>query len=358
MSTRISRHPRLRGGAVALVVALMAPMALAACQPGTSGSAPGEGAQDASQEGNPGTDGLPRSNADPGQGGAVASSDAPGSDEGEQTGFEGLWILDRVVNGEGTEDVLGVDDVTRYDTAYELVCAMQLYHDEEGGNEFACSLPGVDMVGAWSVDGETGATLVVPVSEDSSVIGKCELSDDGSKMAVMFPSGDDAADVIYMFSRDDGSTSLEETYVALSEQNDALYDGLSIDEPFDITFVDTGDLTMRLVGTTRNADGNLIGYVIEATNKTGTPLIINDFVDGHGGTPFSVNGLPGTALALTGRVLPPATRDGDGNALTTTMRCAILFDQDEVGDFLTGCSGELVVTDYHWNEVGRYPFAV
>jgi len=358
MSMRIRRHQGTKGRGVVLTATLVASMMLVACQPGAPEPSSDPSAEDVARESDGSTDGRPQSNVEPSQGGAVVSSDVPAPDEEAQVGLEGLWLLDKVVNGEGTEDVLSTEDISRYDTAYELVCAIQLYHDDEAGEEFVCSLPGIDMIGTWIADSETGASLIVPLSEDVSIIGKCELSIDRSKMAVMFPSGDEAADVIYMFSRDDGTTSLGETYEALIEQNDKFYNELPVDDELDVTFADTDDVTMRLVGTTHSTEGNLIGYLIDVTNKTDAPLVINDFLDGLGGTPFSVNGLHDPALALTARVLPPTMEDEDGNAMTATMRCAILFSQDEVGEFLTSCSGELVVTDYHWNEVRRYPFSV
>ena len=88
-----------------------------------------------------------------------------------------------------------------------------------------------------------------------------------------------------------------------------------------------------------------MGYLIEATNKTESLVVANDLVS----SPFMVHGVQ--AYPKYARVLPP-TQDGN----VTPTRIYLAFDRNAIGGNLSDAHGEILLTDYDSNEVGRYAF--
>lgn len=362
MPNRLNRHSVGTTGTIAF--ALATSLLLSACQLGGSPDSPtSDDIDNAAKD----QQAQVQSNTEGSQGGAVVgASDEKSSDEGatdestpnasKKTGFDDLWMLDAVTTSDGTT-IYDDQDVLYYGTTYETVLAVEFY-DTDGEKIFACSLPGIDIIGNWEETGETHADLSIPISDTETMSGSYDMSDDYQTAELKFDQVmDDGSSVIYKFHRDDDTTiTLDSMYEAMVENNDKFYDELPIDVASDITFADDDKVQMRLLGTT-HADG-MVGYVLEVTNKTDTPYIINDFIADEG-TLFTVNGT--TQLKpLIGRVLPPTTVDEEtGETLVAPMRCAILFSEEEVGEGgLMSAAGNIVVTDYHWNEAGRYPFAM
>lgn len=317
-----------------------------------------------------------QSNTDGGAGGAVVSNDEGVSTAGDgeahpstKTGFDDLWLLDAVSSSDGTR-LYDDQDVLYYGTTYEMVCAIELYgEDDDSDKLFALTIPGIDLIGVWSENGDLDATLSVPISDtESDKVGSFVMSDDRQTAELTLDGdGDDPLFVCSFHRDDDTSISLDDMYDAMVENNDEFFDSLPVlplseegDEP--ITFVDDDNVTMTLVGKTKSEgdgeDGGLVGYLIDVTNKTDSFLILNDFSDIEASF-FTINGGDTPMKALTGRVLPPMLTDEEtGEEMVATMRCAILFSSEDVGDAIESCSGNLLVTDYHWEEVGRYPFSI
>lgn len=343
---------------LSLAAVLSASMLLTACQLGGPEAPSDKDMDNASKD----QKAQVQSNTDGGQGGAVVSSD-DGESGGEgdasvastKTSFDDLWMLDSVTSSDDAE-VWSGQDVLYYGTTYEMVCGMELYDDEDG-KTFACALPGIDLVGTWEETGEHEATLSIPISDTETQTASLKMSDDCQTVSLAF-DGDENG-LTYNCHRDDDTTmTLSEMIDRMEDNNDKFFNALPVDSPQDVTIVDNDEISIKLLGTTHTEEG-MTGYLLEALNKTDQTLIINDFIDTKGGSPFTVNGSQDIVPALTGRVLPPVITDEEtGSLIGATMRCAILFSADDTGGAVTNCSGNLVVTDYHWNEVGRYPFAI
>lgn len=344
------------GAKGALTVALSSMMVLSACQFGGQDAPTSEDIDNAARD----QQGQVSSNVDASQGGAVVnagneSDDAPSENASTKTGFDDLWMLDSVDGSDGTV-MFDDQDVLYYGTSYEVVLAMELTEDETDGRVFVCSLPGMDLIGTWEEVDETEATITIPLSDNESATGTITMSSDyqTADLSISQP-GNAGPGFTYHFHRDDDTTvTLDQMYEAMAKNNDEFYESLPVDVANDITFVDDEHVQMRLLGTT-HTDGN-VGYLIEVTNKTTTPYILNDFVADDAA--FTVNGQSQIA-PLYGRVLPPTYTDEEtGETMVAPMRCAILFSEEEVGSNLESVLGNLVVTDYHWNEIGRYQFTV
>lgn len=352
-STRLAKLP--------LVLALSASLLLTACQPGNQGDETDGNGSSSDQ-----TTQI-QSNTDGGQGGAVvtegsgksaaeedSSSEFPNASK--KTGFDDLWILDSVGDKSNPTSLYDDEDILYYGTTYEVVCAMEFYMDDD--RLFACALPGMDLVGEWEEISETEANISIPMSDTESLTAKCKMSNDYQHAALtLLPFDGSGSSFVYYFHRDDDTTlSLDDMYAAMIKNNDEFYNSLIIENPQDITFVDDDNITMKLLGTTSTE--SMKGYVLEVTNKTGVYLLLNDFMlNDNDASIFTINGST-MVRGLTGRVLPPSITDKEtGETTVASMRCAILFDKDEIGD-ITSCTGNLLVTDYHWKEVGRYPFVI
>lgn len=360
MSKRLTNLHNI-GMAGTLAFALSASLLLSACQTGGSDAPTEKDVDDAARD----QQTQVQSNADASQGGAVVNAGDGTTQEGgdgeshasTKTGFDDLWMLDSVSMSDGTT-LYDDQDVLYYGTTYETVLAMELSEaDDSGERIFAAALPGIDLIGNWEETSETHADLSIPISDTETITGSYDMSDDYKTAELRMDTGQgDGTEVVYAFHRDDDTTiTLDEMYDQMVKNNDEYYDKLPVDVANDTTFVDDDKVQMRLLGTT-HSDG-LVGYLIEVTNKTDTPFIINDFIADEGAL-FTVNGTTQTK-PLTGRVLPPATTDEEtGEQMVAPMRCAILFSTDEVGDGLTSAFGNIIITDFHWNEVGRYPFTM
>lgn len=348
-----------------LAFALVMPFLLAACQFGGSPDVPtSDDVDNAAKD----QTSQVKSNAEGSQGGAVVGAHDDGSIDGsdnpnadmpnasDKTGIADLWLLDAVVMSDGST-LYDDADIRYYGTTYETVLAAE-FSEADGERLFVCAFPGTDIIGEWEEQDETHASLSVPIS-DTETIGGSFVMDDNRQTAELhldaFSESGETDEVTYILHRDDDTTiTLDSMYETMVTNNDEFYNGLPVDVASDITFADDENLTMRLLGTT-HADG-MTGYLIEVTNKTDTPFIINDFYDEE--SFFTVNGTT-QAKPLTGRVLPPMTVDEEtGETMVAPMRCAIMFSNDSIGGSLNSAFGNLIVTDYHWNEVGRYQFTM
>lgn len=302
------------------------------------------------------------SNAGSGQGGAVVSAGNEGSGEEGQnastkTTIDDLWMLDEVQLSNG-ETLYDSDDVLYYGTTYEIVCAAEFY--KEGDDQlFACALPGIDLVGEWAEKGETEATLTIP-SDNGDLEGSFAMSDDRQTATLTLPAIDGNAFVCQLHRDDDTTITLDSMYEGMVKNNDEFFNGLEVEEEQDVTFVDDDKLTMRLLGRLKQTENGMTGYLLEVTNKTTEPLIINDFSGQNGEGYFKINGAEEPVKALTGRVLPPLVDENeeDDEVQVAPMKCAILLSSDSFSGDLTSCVGNLLVTDYHWTTVGTYPFTV
>lgn len=350
MSKRLNLHHLGITGVTAF--ALTTSLLLSACQ--SKQDAP---STDDTEQTTQDQNGSSTSNTEGSQGGAVVNANDPngGHSQGStKTGFDDLWMLDKVSTSDGTT-IYDHDEILYYGTTYEVVLAIE-FSEADGEKYFACTLPGIDLTGNWEETSETQASLDIPLF-DNTVNATYEMSDDHQTAELRLGQlTDSGIATVYHFHRDDDPTlTVSDMYEAMVKNNDQFYDELPTDTENDLVFVDDDKVRLRLIGTTHT--DNMVGYLIEATNKTDTLLIINDFAEDPADH-FTVNGST-EAKALAGRVLPPAQTDADtGEQLLAPMRCAILFFTDDIGNQLTSASGNILITDYHWNQIGQYAFSM
>lgn len=282
-----------------------------------------------------------------GSGSSSTTTTKDGSDEGNgeptpstKTTFDDLWMVDSVSLDDAT---FTADDILGYELHYETVCFFELYNTD-GKRTFQANVPGFEVTGDWEETGDSQVTLHIATQNNrpgdlvaTMTDGYQKLSVEGVLGGVKFKAS--------MHRDDDTSFSVSDIIATAIDANKIIFDALPIDAPLDIPFADDPSVRMRVIGTTHSDDMGTMGYLIEATNKTDSLIVANDLVN----SAFMVHGTQVTPQYA--RVLPPAS---DGSV--APVRIYLAFDRGAIGGNLSDVHGEIMLTDYDWNEKGRYAF--
>lgn len=286
------------------------------------------------------------------EGGSSTTSDdgseATGSDDGEhvakpstKTSFDDTWMVDSAALDDTAFDA---QDILSYELNYETVCFFELY-DDDGDRTFQANMPGLEVVGDWEESGENEVTLHI-MGSDGKAVDLVGTMTDGYQKLTVEGSINGVALRAVTHRDDDTSITTGDIISTAIDANRLLYEELPVDSPLDIPFADDPSVRLRVIGTTHVDELSTMGYLIEATNKTDALIIANDLV----ANPFVVHGI--RVYPSYARVLPFKSDDGD----TTPVRIYLAFDRDAIGGDMSDMHGEIVLTNYDWDEIGRYAF--
>lgn len=258
------------------------------------------------------------------------------------TGFDDDWDMTSCAIGEAT---LSQEDIEAYQLFYDTLCCLQAVTGD-GLNPFSLSAPGIETYGAWEQVDDITANFYLPTDDEGEGQAPMLVATMADGAQQMTLEGDiDGQHVALGFDRRDASgVSMVDEIGASIVVNDEYYASLPVDEAYDWTFAEDDRCSLRITGRTHDDEAGTIGYLIEVTNKTDDILILNDYMMG----PWTIRGQQVDATCP--RALP--AHDDDGNPQPVLAYLA--WDSAQLGGDLSDIHGQLVLTDYGWEEMGRY----
>lgn len=284
-----------------------------------------------------------------------------GTDDAAEDIFKGTWLL-KMYEAQVNGDVYTYshEQVESYQQATEVACGLEFYED----NVCGLSLIGYSHYTNWTQEDAIDATINI-------VFGR-QLAN-GNYNAVKVPMTYDANEETIEFfadfptAYDKGNLSIKSMHCVfirgtnpeksladysqeLEDANEAFYKSLSIDDALDNrVLVNDATCQIRLMGTTHDDTAETVGYLLQAVNKTDTPLLVNHFLN----PVFTVNGHPVSASYI--RLLPnKVVAEDTKEEMFKPVLMYLSFPKADIGEMLSNASGKLAVTDLNWEVHGSY----